>query len=259
MVSLPRRPDGCDSACVVGDAASGAAATLRNVLERQTLIFDADDTLWENNVYFQRVINDYLDWVEHPTLESAEIREILDDIERANIVSNGYGTRAFLMNLAECFETLNHRPSTDAERLEIDRMAGELLQHKAELFPGVADTLAELGTRHDLKLMTKGDEQEQQRKIDASGLGDLFSSIHIVPEKDPDRYAEIVAAQGLSAGSTWMIGNSPRSDILPARAIGLRAVYIPNNDTWVLERAELDPHDTGVLTLGSFGELLRHF
>lgn len=156
-------------------------------------------------------------------------------------------------------QTLNHRPATDAEQLEIDRIAGELLRHKAELFPGVADTLAELGTRHDLKLMTKGAEPEQQRKIDASGLADLFSSIHIVPEKHPDMYAEIVAQQGLSAASTWMIGNSPKSDILPARAVGLRAVYIPNHDTWVLERAELDPADDGVLTLGSFPELLRHF
>ncbi len=223
------------------------------------MIFDADDTLWENNVYFERVIDDYLEWLAHPTLDHGEIRGILDDIERATVATHGYGSQSFLVSLAECFQTLNERPVTHAEQLEISRLASDLLEHRIELFPKVADTLAELGTRHDLKLMTKGEAKEQQRKVEASGLSDLFSSIHIVAEKEPDIYAEIVADQGLSPDTTWMIGNSPRSDILPARAVGLRAVYIPNSDTWILERAELDPADGGVLVLGSFADLVRHF
>jgi len=229
------------------------------VPQRLTLIFDADDTLWENNVYFERVIDDYLEWLAHPTLDHGEIRGILDDIERATVATHGYGSQSFLVSLAECFQTLNERPVTEAEQLEISRLASDLLEHRIELFPRVADTLAELGTRHDLKLMTKGEAKEQQRKVEASGLSDLFSSIHIVAEKNPDIYAGIVADQGLSPDSTWMIGNSPRSDILPARAVGLHAVYIPNSDTWILERAELDPSDGGVLVLGSFADLVRHF
>lgn len=225
----------------------------------QTLIFDADDTLWANNVHFERVITDYLGWLAHPTLEPAEIRGILDDIERANTVTHGYGSQAFLANLAECFDTLNGRPVTDAEQLEISRLATALLEHRIELFPGVADTLVELGSRHDLKLMTKGHQQEQQRKVDASGLAGLFSSIHIVPEKNPDAYREVLASQSLSPESTWMIGNSPASDILPARAVGLRTVFIPAAETWVLEQASLDAADDGVLTLGYFRDLIAHF
>lgn len=234
-------------------------ATLPQMTDRLTLIFDADDTLWANNVFFERVIADYLDWLAHPTLDHDEIRRVLDDIERANAVTHGYGSQAFLLNLAECFHALNERPMTDAEQLEINRLATDLLEHRVELFPAVADTLAELGQRHDLKLMTKGARPEQQRKIDASGLAGLFSSIHIVPKKDPDAYAQIVAEQQLISANTWMIGNSPASDILPARAIGLNAVYIPSSDTWVLEQADLDPTDDQVIVLGSFPELLRHF
>lgn len=228
-------------------------------MQRQTLIFDADDTLWENNVYFERVIADYLDWLEHPTLDHAELREVLNDIERANAATHGYGSRAFLQNLHECFEVLNSRGLTDAEQLEIERMAADLLAHRVDLFAGVADTLVSLGSRHDLKLMTKGEATEQQRKIDASDLAPLFSSVHIVREKDPATYADLVREQSLRVERTWMIGNSPKSDILPARAVGMGAVFIPNTDTWVLEHAELDPTDDGVLELRAFPDLLQHF
>lgn len=224
-----------------------------------TLIFDADDTLWGSNAYFERVIADYLDWLAHPDLSHAEIRAVLDDIERVNAATHGYGSRAFLLNLAECFHTLKSRPLEPTEQRQLDALAADLIEHRVHLFDGVADTLGALSGRHDLKLMTKGHPEEQQRKIDASGLAGMFSSIHIVPEKNPDVYAEVIAAQHLSPAATWMIGNSPRSDILPARAVGIGAVYIPSSDTWALEHAELDPNDGGVLTLAAFPDLLRHF
>jgi putative hydrolase of the HAD superfamily len=128
-----------------------------------------------------------------------------------------------------------------------------------ELVPGVAETLAELGDRHDLLLVTKGDPAEQQRKIDASNLAHHFASVHIVDEKHAGTYRSLVAEQGLVPETTWMIGNSPRSDILPARAAGLNAVFIPNPHTWVLEEEELDPADRGVLHLEHFRELTAHF
>ena len=83
--------------------------------ERQTLVFDADDTLWENNVLFERVVDDYLDWLDHPTLDRVALRAVLDDVERANVVVHGYGSASFLRSLADCFERLTERPATDAE------------------------------------------------------------------------------------------------------------------------------------------------
>jgi putative hydrolase of the HAD superfamily len=125
--------------------------------------------------------------------------------------------------------------------------------------PGVADTLSALGDRHDLLLLTKGQTAEQQRKIDASGLAPLFRSTHIVAEKEPGTYRALVDGERLDATSTWMIGNSPRSDVVAAREAGLRAVFIPHAHTWTLEHTDIDPDDDGVLHLRAFPDLLDHF
>ena len=226
---------------------------------RQTLIFDADDTLWENNIYFKRVVDDYLDWVAHPTMDRGQIKAMLNDIEAANIATHGYGTTAFLHNLAVCLERLRERPASAEDRRQIERLAAALISHQIELMPGVASALDELRTRHDLLLLTKGATEEQQRKIDASGLASHFRSVHIVGEKDPVTYRDLVERQGLDRDVTWMIGNSPKSDILAARAADLNAVFIPHRYTWELEHSELDPTDDRVLVLTSFPELLRHF
>lgn len=226
---------------------------------RQTLIFDADDTLWENNVVFERVIDDYLDWLAHPTLDRTQLRAILDDIERANAAAHGYGTKVFLRSLRDCVARLRERPATDGEQREILDLAGRLINHELELIPGVSDTLDALAARHELLLLTKGDDEEQQRKIDASGLDHHFTSVHIVREKDTSTYRQLVEEHSLHPEQAWMIGNSPKSDIVPARRAGLNAVYIPNESTWVLEHDVVDPADGRVLHLTHFPELLAHF
>jgi putative hydrolase of the HAD superfamily len=225
----------------------------------QVLIFDADDTLWENNVRFERVIDDFLDWLEHPTRDRAAIRAVLDDVEAANSVAHGYGARVFLRSLGECLERLTERPATDQERRRLDDLAAALLDHRVDLVPGVSETLHELSTRHELILLTKGEPAEQEGKLEASGLRPHFRSVHLVPEKDVGTYRSLVAELSLPLAATWMIGNSPLSDVVPARHVGMRAVFLPNDNTWVLEHAEIDPADDGILTLVAFPDLLQHF
>jgi putative hydrolase of the HAD superfamily len=225
----------------------------------QTLIFDADDTLWENNVIFERVIEDYLDWVAHPTMDRAQVRAVRNEIELANTVAHGYGSRVFLRTLGDCFARLSERAASDAEEAQIRALAAALVERRVELLPDVADTLDELGSRHSLFLLTKGDPDEQQRKIDASDVSHHFVDIDIVAEKNVDTYHAMTSRHDLDPARTWMIGNSPKSDILPARRAGLNAVFIPNENTWVLEHDVLDPNDTAVLHLRQFGELLLHF
>jgi putative hydrolase of the HAD superfamily len=215
--------------------------------------------LWENNVIFERVVDDYIEWLAHPTLDRSEIRKILADIEEANIVSHGYGSRVFLRSLADCFTHLTERPVGAVERARFDEFAAAFTSGKIELIPAVEDVLAELATRHDLYLMTKGAQDEQARKIDASGLADRFVGIDIVPVKEPATYRRLVADRDLDPGRTWMIGNSPKSDILAARAAGLRAVFVPHPNTWEHEHAELDPSDDGILEVGSLADLPQHF
>ncbi|MBQ1049721.1 HAD family hydrolase [Micromonospora sp. C51] len=223
------------------------------------LVFDADDTLWENNVVFERVIDDFLKWLEHPSLDRSQLRAVLDDIERANAVTHGYGSKVFLRSLRECLEQLRQRPATEAERREIDELAVALVTHQIELMPGVADALDELAGRHELLLLTKGEREEQQRKLDACGLLHHFRAAHIVPEKSVDTYRWLAKEHGFDPASAWMIGNSPKSDIVPARAAGMNAVFIPNENTWVLEHDELDLADAGLLCLAAFPDLLLHF
>ena len=225
----------------------------------QTLIFDADDTLWEFNHLFERAIDDYLVWLAHPTRSSDEIRSTLLDIEAANAATHGYGSEVFLLSLRDCFEHLNERPATAHEHAAIDELAQPVLDHRVTPGPGVVRTLSELGGRHRLLLLTKGATEEQQRKIDASALAVHFEHIHIVAEKDVDTYRGLCRHHDLAVDSTWMIGNSPKSDVVPARAAGLRAVYIPNPNTWALEHAELDPADEGILQLAAIADLLDHF
>lgn len=223
------------------------------------LIFDADDTLWENNVLFERVIEDFLDWLDHPTMDRVEVRAVLNEIEAANAVTHGYGAKVFLRSLHDCFTRLMRRPTNDAERVELQAVFAALVNHAVQPLPGVADTLAELAGRRQLLLLTKGDPEEQRRKVDASQLAHHFRHVHIVAEKNLRTYQGLIEQHQLTPATTWMIGNSPKSDILPARAAGLNAVFIPNEHTWILEHDTLDRGDAQVLTLKAFPELLKHF
>lgn len=225
----------------------------------QTLIFDADDTLWENNVLFENVIESFVEWLAHPTLDRRQVRAVLDDIEAANAVTHGYGSAMFLRSLRDCFERLRERPSTAREQREIEGLARALIDREVELMPGVAETLAELRGRHRLLLFTKGHTEEQRHKVEVSGLEPYFAAVHIVEEKRTSDYLRLIADNDLDPTETWMIGNSPKSDIIPARQAGMSAVFIPNDNTWVLEHEILDPADRNVLTLACLPDLLDHF
>jgi putative hydrolase of the HAD superfamily len=223
------------------------------------LVFDADDTLWESNLLFERVIDDFIAWIDHPTLESGAIRSILLDIEAANSTAHGYGAEVFLRSLHDCFEQLLRRPPADDDRARLTELAGPVLAHTIEPIADVDATLDELRGRHDLLLLTKGVEADQHAKIAKSGLADRFRRIVVVPEKNAAVYEDLVRAEDLDPACTWMIGNSLKSDINPALAAGLGAVFIPNENTWTLEHAELDGPASRLIRIERFRDLLRHF
>lgn len=222
------------------------------------LVFDADDTLWENNIRFERVVDEFIAWLAHPTLDDPAIRAVLLEVETVNTGTHGYGSRVFVRTLRDCLERLRGRPATRAECRTIEELAAVLQSHPVELVPGAAQTLQELAGRHELALLTKGDHDEQWAKLDASGLAAHFASVHVVPEKNVGTYRDVARRLSLRPEATWMIGNSPKSDIIPARRAGWNAVLIPNDHTWILEHEELDPDD-GVLQLPALTDLLAHF
>jgi putative hydrolase of the HAD superfamily len=128
-----------------------------------------------------------------------------------------------------------------------------------EVIAGVPETLEYLSSRHDLTLFTKGHPEEQKLKIDRSGLGRFFGHAAIVKEKDRAAYSRLVEDRGLDPARTWMVGNSPKSDINPAMEAGLNAVFVPHAHTWVLERQEIRPGSGRLLVLEQFAELREYF
>jgi putative hydrolase of the HAD superfamily len=227
----------------------------------QTLLIDADDTLWENNVYFERAIAAFISYLNHHKYSPAEVRNALNAVERETVLSHGYGLPSFTHALLTCFERLSPAPITDEKRQRIEGFARSIAEQEIELLPSVDETLAELATRHRLILMTKGNEAEQADKLGRSGLSAYFSDVEIVAEKDPATYREVLQRHELSPHTSWMIGNSPKSDINPALAAGLNAVFLFHKDTWILEHATLDPAPPGqqLIELDSFAKLCSIF
>jgi putative hydrolase of the HAD superfamily len=227
----------------------------------QTLLIDADDTLWENNVYFERAIVAFISYLNHHKYTPAEVRKALNAVERETILSHGYGLSSFTRSLVDCFERLSPAPMTEEKRQRIEGFARSIAEQEIELLPGVAETLAELATRHRLILMTKGNHAEQADKLARSGLSSHFYAVEIPAEKDPATYREVLQRHALSPDTSWMIGNSPKSDINPALAAGLNAVFLFHKDTWVLEHAALDaaPEGQKLIELDAFTKLSSIF
>ena len=226
---------------------------------RQHLLIDADDTLWENNIYFEDAFDEFVGFLDHSSMSPAKIRVLLDEIEVANIKIHGYGAANFARNLAQCYGRLAEREIRGQDLRAVMSFAERILECPMQLIQGVAETLEYLAARHELTLFTKGHPEEQKLKIDRSGLSAHFTHTAIVREKDAQAYAKLALERQLDRERTWMVGNSPKSDINPALEAGLKAVYIPHPRTWGLEREEIQAANGRLLVLENFAGLRQHF
>lgn len=235
--------------------------TATRVHARQTLLLDADDTLWENNIYFERAIAAFISYLDHRVHTGEEVREHLNSCERRTIAEYGYGLKSFRRSLITCFEELSDGPASAEKHERIVSFVDSIAAQEIELLPDVEPTLRTLAERHRLLLVTKGDRDEQTDKLQRSGLRDLFQAVEVPAEKNEAMYRELTARHRCESASTWMIGNSPRSDVNPAMAAGLNAIFIPHDFTWVLEHEVVDPPPAGqqLLELQRFSDLLQHF
>jgi putative hydrolase of the HAD superfamily len=227
----------------------------------QTLLIDADDTLWENNIYFERAIARFISFLNHHEFSPEQVREVLNDVERECIVKHGYGLHSFAHALVNTFERLSTQPVTPELHAQIRSFAATIENHTIEFIAEVPETLTYLSSRHRLILVTKGHVPEQSGKVERSGVKKYFAAVEIVAEKDPAAYARVIEKYELALDTTWMVGNSPKSDINPALAAGLNAVFVPHGDTWILEHEEVNPAPAPqkLLIVGRFAELREHF
>ena len=225
-----------------------------------TLFVDADDTLWENNVYFDSVITRTATRLSEYGVPAERTREALLTIERQRTRAHGYGSLNFGASLEVLCEHVGASEALADLRPFLRAEIASLRRKRLEILPDVPETLAYLRRRHRLVLFTKGNHDEQWDKVVRSGLRDLFHQVDVVREKDEGAYRDAARRLGARSDDAWMIGNSPKSDILPARAAGFGAVFVPHPGTWVLELADMPATpDPGIRRVEQFGELRSIF
>ncbi|MDQ3126072.1 MAG: HAD family hydrolase [Pseudomonadota bacterium] len=219
-----------------------------------TVGLDADDTLWHNETIFRlthdRFVALLADHADRDTLESR-----LAETEKRNLRLYGYGVKGFTLSMIETAMELTGGEAPASVVREILAAGREMLAHPVETLPGVDEALAALSERYRLVLITKGDLLDQERKLAASGLGELFAAIEIVSEKDRTTYDRVFARHGTGADEAVMAGNSMKSDVLPALEAGAFAVHIPYVITWAHELADAPENHARFGALDSIAEL----
>jgi len=228
-------------------------------MRRNTLLIDADDTLWENNVFFEKLIEDFITLVEPCGYTRAYIRHILNETERKNIRQYGYGVRSFGRSLEETYLKLADQMVRRETLAQIHGRVMELERTPPKILDGVPETLAYLTERHRLILFTKGEPAEQAAKVERSGLQGFFDSIEIVADKSTRVYQGLIDKHHVVKSSGWLIGSSALQEINPALQAGLNAAFVPHPATWNRENPELQSGTGKLLIVSSFRGLRDHF
>ncbi len=222
----------------------------------QIIGFDADDTLWHNERFF-RLTQDQFERLLADYTEPDHLRDRLLAAERRNLGHYGYGIKGFVLSMIEtALEVTENRVPGHVIR-ELIEAGQDMLGHPIDLLPHARDAVSELAADHTLILITKGDLLDQERKLAQSGLGDLFDGVEIVSEKTPVTYRDIFAAHDVSPGQSMMVGNSLRSDVIPAIETGAWGVHVPHDLTWELEHAEPPRDHPRFHSLPDLGQLLK--
>ncbi|RYG79309.1 MAG: HAD family hydrolase [Alphaproteobacteria bacterium] len=219
-----------------------------------TVGLDADDTLWHNETIFRLTHDRFVALLaNHGDRDMIEHR--LAEVERRNLRLYGYGVKGFTLSMIETAMELTNGEAPPSVVREILAAGREMLAHPVETLPGVDDAMAALSEKYRLVLITKGDLLDQERKLAASGLGELFAAVEIVSEKDKGTYERIFARHGTGPTEAVMAGNSMKSDVLPALAAGAFAVHIPYAITWAHELADAPADEARYGALQSISEL----
>ncbi|MBE9508710.1 MAG: HAD family hydrolase, partial [Chloroflexi bacterium] len=186
---------------------------MNNEAMRPTLIVDADDTLWENNIYYEQCIAAFVQAMVDLGFGREEAERTVDAVERERIPQVGYAPEEFARSLVITYQRLcqsHDRPVEDEVSDTVLGIGQAVIGYPIVLLDGVAETLARLSGHCRLLLLTKGDRKVQESKLARSGLGRFFDGVHIVPEKDAKVIRALLIRYGLEAEQTWMVGNSPR-------------------------------------------------
>lgn len=223
-----------------------------------TIGFDADDTLWQNEAYFRLTQDRFADLLRDHA-EPDHLMERLLAAERRNIGAYGFGVKGFTLSMIETAIEVTEGRVPNSVILELLGAGRAMLEHPVELLPHAQAAVTALAETHRIVLITKGDLLHQERKLAQSGLGDLFDAVEIVSDKTPDTYARVFARHGSGATQAMMVGNSLKSDVIPALQAGGFGVYVPHGLTWALEAADEPaghPRYSAIPDLGALPDLV---
>lgn len=222
----------------------------------EIIAFDADDTLWENEIYYRRAKEQFVELLSSYDGDREGIGRRLDQIEVGNVAIYGYGIKSFTLSMIEAAIDISHGGIRADELDRIISFGREMLDTRVEVFPHSADVLRELAGGWQLMLITKGDVFEQSLKIELTGLKEYFRYIEIVGTKTSATYRTIFERYHIDPQQVVMVGNSMRSDILPILELEGRAVYIPYEHTWFHEHvADQETHEAGYYELENLQQL----
>jgi putative hydrolase of the HAD superfamily len=224
-----------------------------------TIAFDADDTLWHNERHFAEAQNTFrfllADYVDPERADA-----VMLETEKNNIPLYGFGVKGFILSMLEAASKLTEGQASAFLNDSILALGRSMLKHPVELLPFVSEVLAELQGHYSLILITKGELIHQERKVAHSGLADFFGHVEIVSDKTSATYKRIFESHGQGAGRAMMVGNSMKSDVIPALDAGAFGVHVQHDFSWALEHAEA-PFDHGrfhaIDSLGALPALIR--
>lgn len=216
--------------------------------------FDADDTLWQNEQYY-RLTEDHFKTLLADFADGDHISERLLGAEKRNLGHYGFGIKGFTLSMIETALEVTDGRAPGRVIGDILAIGRELLSHPVETLPHARETLEKLAGDYFLVMITKGDLFDQERKLAQSGLGDIFDAVEIVSDKSATTYRRVFSRNGESPDRAMMVGNSLKSDVVPAIAAGAWGVFVPHELTWILEQVEKPMEAPRFRELTHLGEL----
>jgi putative hydrolase of the HAD superfamily len=206
-------------------------------MDIKVIAFDADDTLWVNEPYFQETEQKFCELLS-PYLSRHTLSQELFKTEIDNLKLYGYGIKGYILSMIEAALKISDNTISNETVAKIIEYGKELLEKPIELLDGVEETLEALKGKYRLVVATKGDLLDQQRKLHNSGLGPYFHHIEVMSDKQEVDYQKLVRRLDIQPSEFLMVGNSLKSDVLPVLGIGGHAVHIPFHTTWAHEKID---------------------
>ena len=221
-----------------------------------TIGFDADDTLWQNEQFYSLTRGRFLDLLKEHA-DADRLAERLLETQKRTLKLYGFGIKGFTLSMIETAIAVTEGKVPAATVEKILEAGREMLEHPVETLPGAREAVEALVGRYRLVLVTKGDLFDQERKLAASGLGELFDGVEIVSDKNRATYERVFTRHGDGPDRAMMIGNSLKSDVVPAIEAGGWGVYVPHELTWVVEHADEPEGHPRFRRIEHLGELTK--